>query len=237
MKYLLLFSLILSFFKLSAQDIISTNDGKEIQVIVSEIGINEVKYKRFDNKEGPSYTILKSQIIKIKYKNGQIENFNNTSLSTPIQNNKEGILVKTNSVKYESLSNAFFVNDGNIPHKEMYSIFSNNPVALKHFKNGKREGKYFLLIPAGGVLFLGGLAFKGNEIDYGGITESNLASLGVVVSIIGIASGFYGLYHKKVHYRKAVFEYNKGISNKTSYNSTIDFGVMKSGNIGIVYSF
>ena len=55
---------------LHAQDIITKTNGDEIQAKVTEIGINEVKYNRFDNLSGPVYTIQKSDIFMITYKDG-----------------------------------------------------------------------------------------------------------------------------------------------------------------------
>jgi len=58
-----------------AQDVITLKNGGEIQAIVQEIGINEVKYKRFDNPNGPNYTLEKSGIVMIQYANGSIDEF------------------------------------------------------------------------------------------------------------------------------------------------------------------
>jgi hypothetical protein len=58
-----------------AQDILFYNDGREVQVKVTEISTTEVKYKRFDNLEGPTYSSPKSELFMVKYKNGQKETF------------------------------------------------------------------------------------------------------------------------------------------------------------------
>jgi hypothetical protein len=61
--------------------IIKTN-GEEIQANVLEISTNEIKYKRFDNPEGPNYVIEKSQVFMIKYENGNKDVFNNSTGNT-----------------------------------------------------------------------------------------------------------------------------------------------------------
>ncbi|MER2996920.1 hypothetical protein [Pontibacter populi] len=53
-----------------AQDILTKRNGDELQVKVQEITLTEVKYKRFDNLEGPLISILKSEVFMIKYENG-----------------------------------------------------------------------------------------------------------------------------------------------------------------------
>ncbi|GHT58889.1 hypothetical protein FACS18945_5060 [Bacteroidia bacterium] len=60
-----------------AQDVITLKSGNEIQALVQEIGIDEVKYKKYDNQEGPSYTLKKSEIFMIKYANGSKDVFAN----------------------------------------------------------------------------------------------------------------------------------------------------------------
>lgn len=74
-QFLLLLLLILSVSKISAQDIIIKRNGDEFKTKVLEINVNEIKYKRFDNLQGPIITILKSDVFMIKYENGTTENF------------------------------------------------------------------------------------------------------------------------------------------------------------------
>jgi hypothetical protein len=54
----------------NAQDIILKVNGDEIQSRVAEIGLDEVKYHRFDNLTGPVYSIKKSEIFMITYEDG-----------------------------------------------------------------------------------------------------------------------------------------------------------------------
>jgi len=64
---------LLAFFMLlasQAQDILTKRNGEELNVKVLEITLNEVKYKRFDYLEGPTISILKSDVFMIKYENG-----------------------------------------------------------------------------------------------------------------------------------------------------------------------
>lgn len=54
----------------SAQDIITKKNGDDIQAKVIEITLNELKYKNFNNLDGPIISILKSDVILIRYENG-----------------------------------------------------------------------------------------------------------------------------------------------------------------------
>lgn len=71
MKKLFLSTLgILIISKLFAQDFIIKSTGDEIKAKVLEITINEIKYKKFTDLEGPIISILKSEVFMIKYANG-----------------------------------------------------------------------------------------------------------------------------------------------------------------------
>jgi len=54
-------------------DKIHNKDGTIVQAKVLEILPNEIKYKKASNPDGPTYTILKSDVTKIVYANGEEE--------------------------------------------------------------------------------------------------------------------------------------------------------------------
>ena len=58
-----------------AQDVIVKKDGSTILSKVIEIGTSEVKYKKFSNQNGPTYSIVKSDVQTINYENGEREDF------------------------------------------------------------------------------------------------------------------------------------------------------------------
>ncbi len=62
-------------FSLQAQDVIVRKDGSQIQAVVIEIDSRQVKYKRFDNQDGPMYSESKNRVRKIKYANGSEDIF------------------------------------------------------------------------------------------------------------------------------------------------------------------
>ena len=55
------------------QDVILLKDGTEIKAKVTEIGVQDIKYKKFENLEGPVYVLKKSDVFMITYENGQKE--------------------------------------------------------------------------------------------------------------------------------------------------------------------
>jgi hypothetical protein len=74
-KVLMVMGFIFSCIALYAQDVIVKVNGDEIQSKVVEVSTTEVKYKKFNNLEGPTYTIEKKEIFMIKYANGEKEVF------------------------------------------------------------------------------------------------------------------------------------------------------------------
>jgi hypothetical protein len=79
MKKLLLFLVATLGVSLSAmaQDVIVKKNAEEVQAKVKSIGLNEIMYLRWDNLDGPTYYIPKSEVFFIKYANGQKETFAN----------------------------------------------------------------------------------------------------------------------------------------------------------------
>jgi hypothetical protein len=76
MKYILLFILFICSSNITkAQDTLSTRYGETILVKVIEVGTAEVKYKKLDNLNGPIFSILKSDLLIIKYENGTKDDF------------------------------------------------------------------------------------------------------------------------------------------------------------------
>lgn len=60
----------------SSQDLITKKDGTDIKAKIVEIGFTDIKYKNWDNQNGPSILMLKSDILIVRYQNGQKEIFN-----------------------------------------------------------------------------------------------------------------------------------------------------------------
>lgn len=64
---------------MSAQDVIVKKDGSTILSKVLEVNPNDVKYKKFSNQNGPTYTINKLEILSINYENGDKDMFDDNN--------------------------------------------------------------------------------------------------------------------------------------------------------------
>lgn len=72
--FLLLFTSIC--FASFSQDMIVKKNAEELKAKVLEVTDSDIKYKKFDNQEGPTYTIKKAEVLFIKYQNGDKDVFN-----------------------------------------------------------------------------------------------------------------------------------------------------------------
>jgi len=70
MKKTLLFLLMLLHLTIQAQDVIVLNDATEFEAKVLEINEDNIRYKKWNNLEGPTYVINAKEIFFIKYENG-----------------------------------------------------------------------------------------------------------------------------------------------------------------------
>ena len=60
---------------LNAQDVITKRNGDDIEAKVLEVLDSEIKYKKFNFLDGPTYTEKKSEILLIRYENGSKDIF------------------------------------------------------------------------------------------------------------------------------------------------------------------
>ena len=76
-KLIILFITLISISNFSyAQDVLTKRSGDDIISKILEVTTTEVKYKKFDNLNGPTFTILKSDLLMIRYENGTKDVFN-----------------------------------------------------------------------------------------------------------------------------------------------------------------
>ncbi len=97
-KFCLILSLCLSSL-IYAQDVIVLNDGSSIISKVVEVGSTDVKYKRWSNLEGPTYTLKITEILSVNYQNGEKESF--SERSQQIQEEELSSLMSSNQIKTE----------------------------------------------------------------------------------------------------------------------------------------
>lgn len=178
---------------LFGQDIITKKDGTDIQARISEVGVNDVKYKKFNNQDGPSYTIAKSDILMITYENGERDVFAESNNNLP-----EGVMT------LDAWTGRLSINGMNIDRKSTHLYFSPETEAL--FKSGDALSTVGeILIGTGCGAALGYLISSyatsrtaGNGIMYtvcGGLVAAGVPMLVVGLNKINAAMADYNSKH------------------------------------------
>ena len=86
-NFLIFLFLIISCLGAFSQDLIITKKGDKITCKVLSVEQNSVSYKKSSNLDGPSYSIEKTQIASVTYKNGDVDVFTEEATE---ENNKTG---------------------------------------------------------------------------------------------------------------------------------------------------
>ena len=81
MKRLIMLLSVLAFFAVSAaaQDFVTKRNGEDIAAIVDEVGPDYVRFRLWDEPDGVTYTMLKNEILMIRYATGRNEVFDQMS--------------------------------------------------------------------------------------------------------------------------------------------------------------
>ena len=86
---------------LFAKDVIITRDAEKINAIVTEVSETEVKYKKVDNPNGPTFVIATAKIASIMYENGEVQTFKEQATKS-----KESITYYETQPTYDFWGNA-----------------------------------------------------------------------------------------------------------------------------------
>ncbi len=141
MKNIFLFFL-LSCLCVSAQDTIRFRNGEVKAVKVSEVGINDVRYTRFDNSDGPKYIVTKNEIHFIKYAGGQIDSFAVANAEISVKEKPVELRQKSGYVdcdKFVIHSNKLFCNGRPIGESRLLKII---PTVTDNAKKNKMLKAY-----------------------------------------------------------------------------------------------
>ena len=245
MKRILVLFMVLFFASLLsyAQDIIVKKDGTNIRSIINEVSDSEIVYKLFDNSEGPVYRVSKTNVAKIIFSNGYIEEINS------VENNQSAyapVYVTTGVIdvfKGRLLHNGHKLSEG-----EIQRVFGED--VLKQYRQitKKRRGG-IAGIAVGSSLIAGGVSMLGvgasrvqsswdYDYDYydDGGYEGSVAL--TVVGCLCIAGGSCGLGVGLSKYLKSEKSLEKISSdyNLKHYYAKISFDMTPAG-FGVALNF
>jgi hypothetical protein len=196
-----------------AQDVIVTRDSKKINAKVTEVNITDIKYKNFDNPDGPTYTLLKSDIASILYQNGSVETFEaeKPAPESPVATS----LIQTNQQ----------VKRGNL---------SDNFILYQKYRSGRKQTTIGLIVALTGVAIGGGITAVGIENGYD--VEEYLPAA-MLVGGACIATGVPLMIIGNTKKRSALREYERTLS-ETPVKDAPRFQLNMHGNgVGLAYVF
>ena len=130
-KQIILTMLSLSALNVAAQDIIVMKNGDEVEAKVTKVGTTEVEYHKWSNQDGPVYSVAKSDVFMVKYKNGEKDVFDKAPAKSD------------NASKFESISSAPEYVEA-IPaanNQELISMY-NREVKIKSDEPNDKDASY-----------------------------------------------------------------------------------------------
>ena len=206
----------------NAQDIIHTLDTPPIQAKVLEIGERTVRYKAYDNLDGPDYVISVNRLVKIVLANGTVKSFGpNPFYDSPYDINPRygyGYEYGYGPIRYHS---GHFYDQRN---KDMADIIGVSRYGSRYLK-AKDQLEWGSLLTVTGAAMLGGAIFFAANSSGMGTNGSGYAVAGVAGAVgmaVGIPLWIKG--NKKMH------------EIADDYNQSLTIGSTPSG-VGLSFNF
>jgi hypothetical protein len=214
-RKLLIISLLCTTGMATAQDVILKKDNTTVLSKVLEISSTEIKYKKWNNQDGPTYSIGLSDVLSITYENGEVENFSETSRS------QENTYTNTNSATYRGVmtvaaSGIRLKLDGRkLSHEEVRSLVGEEYYQL--YRKGIMEtniGGSAMVITVATLCTGGILAGIKKNGEYPYLVPA------LVCGCVGLASGVVWLIYDDGPdlIKQVVNAYNSGQTGKVSFN-------------------
>ena len=211
-----------------SQDYLYLINSDTIKSKVLEVNENDVKYKDFENPDGPVYTINKSRIDKIIYQNGKVDYFNSVASDNNQNSNQnlpklltfDQLMAFTDAEKEAYLST--------IGIQSIYEKFKKGQSFTE--KGGKLRGAGLFITIGGGVLYGTSLVIIKDRLEEGAIlyiAGSIALTAGQLLIIASIPFSAVGGGLKK----SAESQYRDFTLGKsyTSIQPVLNFGLTQNG--------
>jgi hypothetical protein len=226
-----------------AQDVITLKNGEEVKAKVQEVGLSDVKYRRYENLDGPVYTLRKTEIFMIKYENGEKDVFKDEAVAPPVareglastesQKGAMGLLVGKVPKKSLNIANVKFENEygEKLSKEEVRSALVDTPAAWELYKSGRQlnTAAWVFFGVGAGCVTVGGAMMDWDKPETIGMATP-VACVGLGCCVVSIVLGVSGN-------AKLKSAYNIYRSGKDGAGSSLNFGVTSSGGIGLTYRF
>lgn len=228
----------------TAQDVILKKDNSTILSKVLEINSNEIKYKKWSNQEGPTYSISISEVINIQYQNGNVDKFsNNENVQTQTNTNSQAVAPLQNKGYMDHKVENLTINGRVLPDEEVRSLLDTQTYQqyLEIKRKAKNQYGIGIALTAIGAVSIGtsGILYRvwsGQDNHYNGkLGKTSLALL--ITGIVTFTPGLVLSLTAGSKLNPIAEEYNK--KHGTSYSLNISPSLMQceipqsQGNCGM----
>ena len=206
--------------RVMAQDVIVKKDQSTVMSKVLEITNTEIKYKNWNNLDGPTYSISRSEVANINYENGEVESFSET------QSSQQYMQLNHPDNSYMTFNGAgsLYLNGRLLSDKEVQSLVSPEDYQL-YLKAGNQSVTAFILEVIGGLSGVASIAIRLFSNDFQVAGPSVLSTSGfktcITFGIIGATTFGTGIVigvAGRDNTKKVADTYNKNHGNFYSLN-------------------
>lgn len=242
LKLILLLALfVVTALGVSGQDIITTNDDTSFAAKVIEITPDAVKYKKFNNLEGPLYTIPVKDIKVITYENGTKEVFNKKTVTRKAENTAPQPQATPAATPSPTTSN--YQNMMTNQHQSDARLLTLSLPDPKKYENRAKVCKWIGWIGCAALLGTGMYFFIHKDMEYGHkVNKSTEGAILTGASVLWLGGFYFAAYrlNKKARdIRRATLVENTIFqSGKNRLNAGIDLLSDRSQHaLGVGLSF
>ena len=154
-RFVTIFPLLCVAEMVTAQDVILKKDNTTVLSKVIEVTSTEIKYKKWSNQDGPTYSIDRSEVSSINYENGEVESFSVFNNQT---NNNQPQVQKPNGNYMEYLSNRLKLNGKILSDSEVKDLVDEQSYQI--YLKGRKDALIHDFCLAGSGLAFSGACFS-----------------------------------------------------------------------------
>lgn len=203
------------------QDVIVKKDQSTVMSKVLEITSTEIKYKKWSNQDGPTYSISRTDVVSINYENGEVENFTETRYDKHSNNVPQVQYLNSYMTKTGS---SLFLNGRRLSDNEVQNLVSPEDYQL-YLKGGNQAFTGTIFEVVGGLSGVVAVAIRLFSKDFKNTGLSVINTTGfktyLAFAIVGATAFSTGIIISSIgneNIGKVVEKYNKKQGNAYSLN-------------------
>lgn len=172
----------------TAQDVIVMKDQSTVMSKVLEINSTEIKYKKWNNQDGTTYSINRSEVISINYENGDVDRFSDNT-NNPTNSNNTQPSYSQNNGYMDVVNGSLKINGHVLTETEVRNLVDLENYQL-YLKAKRHDNAGFILSSIStGSFILGGIYELIDEINDNNHKHLNTIIASGIVCIVTFIPG------------------------------------------------